>query len=215
MSRVGPQCWLLVGSGARGRGGRFGKKRGAMILRRLLCLSLLGCLPAVAEPLLPVPLPGRIVQQVGLPSASGYFLPQSPYLLVFGEYDSISESTILWVFRREKGRYRLWHEGLVEGEWGDSGLDCFPLEPGSKSKVALGNSGNTFKALLFTRGLQQMPEYLSLYAGDEATPWAIPGYQFNLRRRRLIIESCFDTPEGSSRGAPEFEWNGKGWRRLR
>lgn len=180
----------------------------------LLLLLFLLPLPTRADVLKPTPVNERIARQTGHAQAKGYFIPQTSYLLTFGDYDPVTETSYLWIFQRHHGHYRLWRQMLVEGEWRDNDLSCYPLQAGSHTRIVLASTGSTLRMLAFPDGLGQPPEFLSLYAGNEASPWAVPAYDLKIDRGRLIIESCFDTPDGREGGKPEFEWTGRGWDRI-
>jgi hypothetical protein len=172
-----------------------------MVLIRSLLIVLLCGLAIWAKPSRGVPQSGDFY---------AYKHKLGRYQVVLGDYDPVTETSMVRVFLRG----RLWSEHMVEGDWDDSQiLDIFALKDGSFAV----SGGNGFLAvLMFPPDFRKPPAYFTFSPPAEATPWAVPGYQLNWSKGRLVVELVFDTPEGVSRdGKPTFVWTGSGFDFIR
>ena len=147
----------------------------------------------LADPSLGRYLPAPLALQTGATYRYGHKL--AGLQLALGDYDPVTNTSWAWIFRGS----RLWRQHLVEGNWDDSQfLDSFSLPNGG---LALSRPGMNLSVLVFRDGAFGAPDYFSLRAPDEASPWSVPGYRLN---RRLEVELYFDTPDGPSAGKPQF-----------
>lgn len=159
----------------------------------------------LADPSLGRDLPTPLALQTGATYLYGHRIPGFDGYLALGDYDRVTNTSYVWLFKRS----RLWRQHLVEGDWQDSQyLQYFSLPGGG---FALGRPGMSLSVLVFPGGAEQAPEYFHFRAPDGAQPWSVPSYQLSRHRGRLAVELYYSTPDGDSGGKPTFLWDGSGW----
>lgn len=75
-------------------------------------------------------------------------------------------------------------------------IEVLPLTDSPQSGLAVAQEGSTIFVLIFEEGLRTPARVFSYYAGDEASPFSLPGYALQRQEGKLVIVEEYSQPTG-------------------